>query len=60
MHLTDIQNKLLQLLTGSMGCVREEVDPHVVVGVLLDALKNMPDPLFHESYAQLQDIGEIS
>jgi len=53
MMIRSLANRMVQ---GSMGTLREESDPHIVVGVMLYALKSLRFCLFHEADTLLQGI----
>ena len=53
MMIRSLANRMIQ---GSMGCIREENDPHIVVGVMLYALKSLRFCIFHEAETLLSGI----
>ena len=55
---TVVRNLAQRMVQTSMACVREESDAHIVIGVMMYALKNMRFSLLHEVTDQVRTFKE--
>lgn len=57
---TQVKALLAQMAGGNTHKIREEMDPHVIVGMVLFALKTMPTAPLGEVHLQFMETGDLA
>lgn len=57
---TQVKQLLTQMASGNTLKIREEIDPHVIVGMVLFALKSLPSAPFGDVQHELLETGLTS